>query len=225
VKQRDTDAKRKTPIGLAGHPQLAKITEAIIEGQSARQISAWTRPPVSFATISRYARHTVLPALEKKKSQSLVVAPNMMENAPKTAIPAADTDVTHDTTQAITSAPILAIRDKRLQAIQDRHDRMMMIVEERAEDMADVPGGRSGLLTRDFKGEGGDRVEVYKFDAKLASELREHEKHIAIELGQWNENAPANVAIQIVLPQGASPAKSAEDFPIIDIGLPNRPKR
>lgn len=225
MKQRDTDGKRKSPIGLAGHPQLEKIIEAIIKGTSAREISAWTRPRVSFATISRYARHTVLPALEKKKAQVSVVAPNKMENQGVTGLDTAETHVTHDTTQAILGAPVLAIREKRLEAIQDRHDRMMRIVTERGDEMAaEVAGGSSGFLTRDFKGKDGDRA-VYKFDSALAGELREHEKHIAIELGQWQESAAPQFAIQIVLPQGPSPTKSAEDFPVIDIGLPNRPKR
>jgi hypothetical protein len=208
--------------GLAGHPQLAKIIDAILDGQSCRKIESWVRPRVSRSTLNRFARETV--KAHQEKATTLVVA-NNDENAPVGGeIETAET-VRHLTRELVASAPVLAIRDNRLKAIQDRHDRMMRIVHERGDEMAnEVAGGSSGFLTRDYKGKDGD-VPVYKFDAKLAGELREHEKHIAIELGQWNENAPANVAIQIVLPQGASPAKSAEDFPIIDIGLPNRPKR
>lgn len=66
-------------------------------------------------------------------------------------------------------------------------------MSERADDMADVLGGSSGLLVRQVKqigsGESSRIVEEYKLDTELLAEFREHEKQMAIELGQWEEVA------------------------------------
>lgn len=112
------------------------------------------------------------------------------------------------------SLPILAVREKRLQEQQDRHNRLKLVMQERAEDMADVPGGKSGLLVRQIKqignGENAREVEEYKLDDGLLSEFREHEKMIAIELGQWQEQAggPASMTVicgDLHLHQAGSP--------------------
>jgi hypothetical protein len=129
------------------------------------------------------------------------------------------------TKEVIVSGPVLATRENRLAAIQDRHDRMMRIVQERGEEMAnEVAGGSSGFLVRDYKGKGADRA-TYKFDAALAGELREHEKHIAIELGQWQESSAPNIAIQIVMPNVRTSTDPTDRAPVIDIALPTRPNR
>lgn len=60
----------------------------------------------------------------------------------------------------------------------------------------EVPGGKTGLVIRKLKATG---VE-YAIDTGLLSEYREHEKHIAIEIGQWQEGTTGNVSIQIVCP-------------------------
>lgn len=98
------------------------------------------------------------------------------------------------------SLPILAARDKRLEALQNRHDRMMIVMNERAEDLATVPGGKSGLLVRQIKqignGESAREVEEFKLDTGLLSEFREHEKQMAIELGQWDDRGtPSSVSL------------------------------
>lgn len=208
--------------GLAGHPQLRKIIDAIVDGQSCREIEAWTRPRVSRATINRFARETVMATLDKAKT---VVVANNDENQPVTGERSHDETVRRVTTEVIVSAPILASRNNRLAAIQDRHNRMMTIVKERADEMKDeVAGGASGFLVRDYKGKDADRA-VYKFDAALAGELREHEKHMAIELGEWQETPAAQFAIQIVMPTVQAPADPTERTPVIDIALPKRPNR
>jgi hypothetical protein len=51
---------------------------------------------------------------------------------------------------------------------------------------ADVPGGTTGLLVKDYKGKDADQP-VYKVDTRLLAELRAHEKQAAEELGQWSE--------------------------------------
>lgn len=102
------------------------------------------------------------------------------------------------------AAPILAVRENRLAALQDRHDRLAMVLAERAEDMAEAPGGRSGLLVRKQKiiGSGllSREVTEYELDTGLLSEFREHEKQAAMELGQWQENArPAGPDLTVQL--------------------------
>lgn len=87
----------------------------------------------------------------------------------------------------------LAILERRVNALNDRWDRMQRVIEQRAvdPDLAAVPGGPTGLIVRDLKGigKGGDFqvVEVYSVDTGLLRELREHEKQAAQELGQWTE--------------------------------------
>jgi hypothetical protein len=115
---------------------------------------------------------------------------------------------------AAVKAEGIANRQNRVAALDDRWRRMQRVVEARAEQYKDVPGGDSGLLVRQVKlvkvygsatevdelegGEGpeGDvltsmkrEVEVaeYAVDTGLLRELREHEKQAAQELGQWTE--------------------------------------
>jgi hypothetical protein len=127
--------------------------------------------------------------------------------------------------RAIVAGPVLARRENRLAAIQDRHDRMMRIVQERGDEMAnEVAGGSSGFLVRDYKGKDADRA-VYKFDSSLAAELREHERQMAIETGQWQESNGPTVAIQIVMPNVMAPADAADRAPVVDIALPSRQNR
>ncbi len=82
-------------------------------------------------------------------------------------------------------------RARRVRALQDRWLRMQRVIEERGADaeFADVPGWTTGLLVRDAKmlggGESAELVNVFKVDAGLLRELREHEKQAAQELGQW----------------------------------------
>lgn len=80
------------------------------------------------------------------------------------------------------------IRDKerRLAKLDRLARRIELVMRERAADMADVPGGQSGLLVRDYKG-GQIMTEIYKFDAAMAKEYREAMKQAAIELGEWTE--------------------------------------
>lgn len=75
----------------------------------------------------------------------------------------------------------IRLRENRLRNLQTRVDKMMALIEARALDLAEVTGGETGLLVRDYKHGG----TVYKFDAALLREMREHEKQAAQELGQW----------------------------------------
>jgi hypothetical protein len=58
---------------------------------------------------------------------------------------------------------------------------------QRGADMADLPGGASGLLVRGYRGKNADRL-VTRIDpgvVSLVAELRGHERQAAEELEQW----------------------------------------
>ena len=62
--------------------------------------------------------------------------------------------------------------------------------------MADIPGGSTGLLVKDYKGRNADQP-VYKADVALMAEMRATERQAAEELGQWvtkSEPSSLNVA-------------------------------
>lgn len=84
----------------------------------------------------------------------------------------------------------VGIRNARIAALQDRWERQKRIILERAADpsMANVPGGTTGLILRDFKGKDANQ-EIFRFDAGLCQEMRATEKQAAQELGQWSEEA------------------------------------
>ena len=57
--------------------------------------------------------------------------------------------------------------------------------EARAVDMQDAPGRKTGVLVREYKGH--SDLPVYKLDAALLKEMRDLEREIAIEKGEWTE--------------------------------------
>ncbi|MDQ3832232.1 MAG: phBC6A51 family helix-turn-helix protein [Actinomycetota bacterium] len=83
--------------------------------------------------------------------------------------------------------------EKRVEALQDRWNRMQQVIRERAEDgmLADVPGGTTGLIVHNVKGVGKGEdfqlIDLYEVDTGLLAEIRAHEKQAAQELGQWTE--------------------------------------
>lgn len=90
----------------------------------------------------------------------------------------------------------IADQHRRVKAQNDRWNRLQRIVEARADDpdMADVPGGNTGLIVKTVKirslGEGDvEKTIEAEVDVGLLKEMREHEKLTAQELGQWVERA------------------------------------
>lgn len=83
----------------------------------------------------------------------------------------------------------LRVKENRLDHLNTLVDRIYLVIEGRAADMAEVPGGKSGLLLRKRKsigwGENTEKVEEYAFDRALVEELREILKHAAQETGEW----------------------------------------
>ena len=97
----------------------------------------------------------------------------------------------------------LARRAVRLAAKMERHDLLRQVIEERGGDehMQEIAGGKTGVLVREYRGT--DSLPVYKVDAALLKELRDLEREIAIELGQWTEkkelSGPEGGAIPITI--------------------------
>ena len=87
-----------------------------------------------------------------------------------------------ETLSAGTIALEISSRNARVQMLQNRWDRMRRVIDERAASpaFADVPGGTTGLLVKDYKGKDADQP-VYKVDTRLLAELRAHEKQAAEE--------------------------------------------
>lgn len=105
----------------------------------------------------------------------------------------------------------IRVKENRVSNLQSRVDKMLALIEARGVEMKDeIAGGETGLLVRDYKGKDAD-IPVYKFDAAVVKELREHEKQAAIELGQWTEKrehkvdvtAPITI-IEAVKPHGVN---------------------
>jgi hypothetical protein len=100
----------------------------------------------------------------------------------------------------------ISSRNARVRAMQDRWSMLRagiaQLMIERAADMAEAPGGGTGLLVRHYQG----GAPVYKVDTGLVSligQLLAHEKQAAEELGQWTEKREysSRVGIDVVKAQ------------------------
>lgn len=103
----------------------------------------------------------------------------------------------------------IARREKRVAARQDRWQRGIQVIQERAADpeMQNVPGGKTGLLVRQVKsvgfGKDSQIIEEYAVDTGLMRELSNLEKETAQDLGQWSEKTDAsgnnvNISVEYV---------------------------
>jgi hypothetical protein len=86
----------------------------------------------------------------------------------------------------------IADKQNRVDAYNDRWERMRKVIEGRAVEHAGYAGGgATGLLVRQLKsigkGEDAREVEEYAVDTALLKEMREHEKQAAIEVGDWTD--------------------------------------
>jgi hypothetical protein len=94
------------------------------------------------------------------------------------------------------SAAVIALeissRNSRVAALQKRWDaraRLDLILDQRGADMADLPGGASGLLVRDSKGKEADRLvpRIVSVVVSLVAEHRGHGRQAAEELDQMSQ--------------------------------------
>src|SRR5260370_1393375 len=82
-------------------------------------------------------------------------------------------------------------RNVRVAALQKRWDRLSKafdeLLDQRGADMAEIPGGATGMLCKDYKGKDADQL-VTKVDTgvlAMSAELRALERQAAEELAQW----------------------------------------
>lgn len=206
--QEQTEKRRKLRPSfghLDEHPQRGPILAALLAGEAATSISKWTNPPIPPWTIRKYYHAIVKPAILRTQHARSLLARSQSPSEQALA------NIAH---LALADLPVLAERKNRQIRIQDRADRLDLIMHERAESMADeVEGGASGLLTRDIK----SNQTVYKLDKTLLSELREHEKEMARETGQLVERP--TVAVQIVIAGNPVQPVQLRDIPSIDLGI------
>ena len=100
-------------------------------------------------------------------------------------------------------------RNARVGLLQDLVDRIRKVIAERGADMADVPGGSTGLLVRDLKGKDAD-TPVYKFDAALVEQMNATCKQVAIEVGQWSEKSAITATFDLAERLRAARRRKAE---------------
>lgn len=128
----------------------------------------------------------------------------------------------------------IAHKQNRIDALVERHNLIMQVVAERAKDpdVSGVPGGSTGLVVRQLKNVSHHyekdpnnprskdiRVIEEKWEASLDTgllrELREHEKQIAQELGEWSDKSEVQHS-----GRGGGPM----EFVAIDVPAPQRPE-
>src|SRR5450759_1568134 len=87
-----------------------------------------------------------------------------------------------ETSSAGVIAPEISSRNSRVAALQKRWDRLRvgldLILDQRGANMADLPGGASGLLVRDYRGKEADVLVTRSAPGvvSLVAELRGHER-------------------------------------------------
>ena len=83
----------------------------------------------------------------------------------------------------------IADKDKRLDALNDRWQKLQQLMNERAAspEMQNVVGGNTGIvyIRRRVVNSLGHVLVVEKVDQALMREFQEHEKQAFKELGQW----------------------------------------
>lgn len=80
----------------------------------------------------------------------------------------------------------LAKKEVRVNALRQRWVNIEDIKAERgaSPEMANVPGGKTGMILKLYRQIGKESKEIFEYDAALAKEQRLIEDQIAIELGQ-----------------------------------------
>ena len=107
-----------------------------------------------------------------------------------------------DYAQAVRARGI-AVREKRVEEANRRHRLLQQVIDERARDplMVGVAGGRTGLMTRTVKeigkGDSARVVEEFQVDCGLLNELRQIEKQVAQDLGQWSFKAEISGGVAV----------------------------
>ena len=212
------------------HPQKAKIVEEILAGRPVREIGRMVVPPVSFQAVQRYKASVVKPILDRAEYNERLLngrKPLSDDTAVRQATQQAilDAPALHIRENRIKIQQ--ALTGRLMTVINERAADMSVCEGCRRPESAHpweeegptgmdgkptrigcdiyrrVPGGETGLVIRKLKANGYE----YAVDTAVLAEIREQEKHVAVELGQWQENSAAgSVSIQIVCPSASAPA-------------------
>ena len=75
-------------------------------------------------------------------------------------------------------------RSARVQVLQNNLNRLCRLIEARALEYSDHPGGTTGMLMKDYRGKNAEQ-ETWKFDAALVSQINATMKQAAIEKGHF----------------------------------------
>ena len=100
----------------------------------------------------------------------------------------------------------IAKKHKRLKVLDELHDKLRQVIDERAADYAetrDAPaGGGTGLIVRQLKQIGSGRdaqvVEEFGVDTGTVREIRALHEQAAKELGQWVEKSQVEDLTRVV---------------------------
>ncbi len=131
-------------IDLLPKDKRRRVIDAMLARRPTREIAKMAG--VSHVAVADYIREVLKPSLAQAEK---IRAANEMQAESLQAVQ----EMATLTREVVNAGPVIAIRDDRLAALDDRRRRLHQVMEERAADpsMADVPGGKTGLLVRTYK--------------------------------------------------------------------------
>jgi hypothetical protein len=94
----------------------------------------------------------------------------------------------------------IAVKQIRIDRADERHRALQQVIDGRAAQYANstIPGASTGLLehTQRSIGTGANAVTIdeYKIDVALLREMRELERQVSQELGEWTANQNVNLS-------------------------------
>ena len=91
----------------------------------------------------------------------------------------------------------IAVRARRIESYLADFEATSTILQERAAELAHIPGGKTGYIVRDYQGKDADR-SVYSFDVALSRERRAIREQLAKELGQWTDKSRVDTTVTAV---------------------------
>jgi hypothetical protein len=92
----------------------------------------------------------------------------------------------------------IARKDYRINCLANVHSKLLTVIEERGADpsMADIPGGKTGLLVKTYKVSGETVMTEYAVDTGTIKEIRGIQEQVAKELGQLVEKRETKISLK-----------------------------
>ncbi len=147
--------------------------------QIAIELGQW-KPDQSSVKAGNKLRERLLAIAKRFRADGLEVPWPLVELEQSCNKPANDEQISADITT----------RSGRLRKYEEMLNRVHILMDGLAEEMDHVPGARSGLLLRRYKG----RHIGYQRDMAPVRVIRKILKQAALELGQWDENGKISEA-------------------------------